>query len=81
MEGIGINQILWGIVSFLFVISFFFVKSWKANIDKDMDKIKLKMDSKISERTCIERHSGVKEDTKALFKHKHSNPGGEVIIP
>jgi len=46
-----------------------------------MDKIQLKMDSKISERTCIERHSGVKEDTKALFKHKHSNPGGEVIIP
>lgn len=68
---------LWGAISFLFVISGFFVKSWMIKLNKDVDKIEVRLNSKVTVDTCVERT----ETLKKLFKHKHSKPGGEVIIP
>lgn len=73
--------VLWGLISFLFVTILFFVKNWISNLNKDIDKMELKLDSRVKEDTCKERHEGIKKESEALFKHKHSNPGGEVIIP
>lgn len=75
------DQLLWGAISFLFVISFFFVKSWFTNMNKDIDGLRLELKDKVTEDTCTERHGNRKKEAEALFKHKHSKPNGEVIIP
>jgi hypothetical protein len=46
-------------------------------LNKDVDKIEVRLNSKVTVDTCVERT----ETLKKLFKHKHSKPGGEVIIP
>ena len=73
-----ITQVLWGLISFLFLISFFFVRSWLVKIDKSIEKVeKIKTDKAI----CNERHGEMKGRTDTLFKHKHAKDGGEVINP
>jgi len=73
-----VTQVLWGLISFLFVISFFFVRSWLIKIDKSIAKVETE---KTDKSLCNERHGEMRGRTDTLFKHKHSKDGGEVIIP
>jgi len=67
-----VTQLLWGLISFLFVISFFFVRYWLINNEKNLDK---KMDKDV----CEVLHKDVRGRTNTLFKHEHAS-SGEVII-
>ena len=72
-------QILWSVNTGLLAILFFFVKTWFTKMDS-------KLESKLDEKVCIERHDAIDKTCTALFKHKHAptygeGKGGEVIIP
>jgi len=69
-------QIQWGVITLMFAVILFFIKNLVSTTNKEMDKISTEVDKKVAENACKERHA----DTKALFKHKHAEPGGEVII-
>ena len=69
-----ITQVLWGLISFLFIISFFFVRSWLIRIDKNIEL-------KVDKDRCDERLKNVNGKADTLFKHKHAKENGEVIIP
>jgi hypothetical protein len=70
---IDVQQLLWGITSFLVVLLGFFVKRW-------MDKMEAKLELKLDAIMCEERHPKLELACEKLFRHKHATTG-EVIVP
>ena len=75
-----VEQVLWGGLTLLFALLLFALKVWVSNIRTLIERVDLKVDSKINSAQCLERYNLVKTDCQNLHKHKHASTG-EVIIP
>lgn len=72
-------QILWSINTGLLGVLFYFVKTYFTKLDSKMDK-------KVDEKSCNERHLAQTVNCNSLMRHKHApkndyGTGGEVILP
>lgn len=72
-----VEQVLWGTITIIIAVAGFLIRGWIAGIRRDIDKLSEALDTKIGQDRCDERH----EMTKQLYKHRHAEPKGEVIIP
>ena len=78
------DQVLWGVNSFLFVILFFFVRTWVSNLKTLIEKAELNISRKLDTSICVERHNGMIKACDRMSKHTHTairedGSGGEVI--
>jgi hypothetical protein len=63
------TRLLWGLTSFLWVVSVFFIKKWFSDLEK-------KIDRKAEKETCEKTHEIL---DKLAHTHATSGSAGEVV--